>query len=520
VRLLQDLLTRQAQTRPEAIAIVDGSARLTFRELEESSNQLARLLQASGCRRGDRVCLLIPKSPAAIVAMLGILKADCLYVPLDTASPAPRLARILASCQPRCVLTTAATATLLQELRTDSPLQDRVNIGWMDLESVDLIAHDAGPLAYQNGTGDGAHILFTSGSTGHPKGVVITHSNVLHFVSWATSYFGMNAGDRVSGHPPLHFDLSTFDLFGALAVGAELHLVPPGLSLAPQRLAAFIRTSELSQWFSVPSLLHYMAKFDVVTFRDFPALKRILWCGEVLPTPALVYWMERLPGVQFTNLYGPTEATIASAYFTVPECPADARSEIPIGRACDGERLRILDEDLKPVPNGEMGMLYIGGVGLSPGYWKDPENTAAAFLDAPMGNEGIRRLYKTGDLARTGPDGLVYFLGRSDSQIKSRGYRIELGEIESALHATALVKECAVVGLATEGFEGTAICCGYVPQGAEVTVNALRGALARLVPSYMLPTKWLALPALPRNANGKIDRKQIREQFSMAVLTS
>ena len=203
----------------------------------------------------------------------------------------------------------------------------------------DLESYSGAPLDYQNRREDPAHILFTSGSTGTPKGVVITHSNVIHFIEWANRYFGICSSDRLSAHPPLHFDLSTFDMFGAFAAGAELHLVSPTLNLLPHKMADFIRVSELTQWFSVPSILSYMAKFDVVSFNDFPTLKRVLWCGEVFPTPPLIYWMKRLPKVSFTNLYGPTEATIASSYYTVPKCPEDERAAIPIGAAMRGRRI-------------------------------------------------------------------------------------------------------------------------------------------------------------------------------------
>ena len=362
---------------------------------------------------------------------------------------------------------------------------------------------------------DPAHILFTSGSTGTPKGVVIPHRNVIHFVEWATRYFGTAPTDRISGHPPLHFDLSTFDVFGAFAAGAELHLVPPEINLLPNALAEFIRTSELTQWFSVPSLLSYLAKFDVVQFNDFPTLRRLLWCGEVIPTPALRYWMARLPHVTFTNLYGPTETTIASSYYRVPRCPEDDRASIPIGTPCDGEELLVLSETLQPVPPGEVGELYIRGVGLSPGYWRDPERTRAAFLPNPFASDPADRIYRTGDLAKIEDDGLVYFLGRADSQIKSRGYRIELGEIETALNALRYLRECAVVAIPTEGFEGTAICCAYVPHpGVPITPAALRSELSKVLPGPMLPSRWMAFEWLPRNANGKYDRRQLQEAFA------
>ncbi len=524
--LLQQWVTDQAQRRPDALALVMKGQQLTYGQLEQRSNQLARSFKAAGCQKGDRVGLLMPKSPSAIVGILGTLKADCIYVPLDPASPAPRTAQMIASSEPRCLLATEPTASLLDELWSDQKFRSSISVVWMDSATVagknftpellqsDWQSYSAEPLDYLNRPEDPAYILFTSGSTGVPKGVVITHSNVIHFIEWATEYFGMSASDRVSGHPPLHFDLSVFDIFGTFAAGAQLHLVPPELSLLPHKLADFIRAQELTQWFSVPSVLTYMAKFDVIRPNDFPALNRLLWCGEVLPTPVLMYWMKRLPGVRFTNLYGPTEATIASSYYTVPDYPQDERAAIPIGTACAGEELLVLDDRLQPVPPGEIGDLYIRGVGLSPGYWRDPEKTRAAFLPNPTTGDGSDRIYKTGDLAHMGDDGLVYFLGRADSQIKSRGYRIELGEIETHLHPMPSLKESAVVAINAESFEGATICCAYVPApNADVTPVTLRKELAEKLPSYMLPSRWMAFDKLPKNANGKIDRPQLRKEF-------
>jgi amino acid adenylation domain-containing protein len=526
VERLQDTVTLQAERRPEAIAVVQGSGRLTYGELERASNQLAWMLKERGAGKGERIGLLLPKSPAAIVAILGVLKADGVYVPFDPSGPASRLAKIIESCDNRFILAAGSVAPLLDDLLSQDRFRSSRIIGWLGEERVsarhfkpefslsDLNHYPTRSRQYQGTRRDPAYILFTSGTTGTPKGVVITHSNVIHFVEWARDYFGMDFSDRVSGHSPLHFDLSVFDLFGALAAGAQLHLVPPELNVLPNQLARFIRTSQLTQWFSVPSILSYMAKFDVVKHNDFPMLRRLLWCGEVFPTPALIYWMKRLPHVRFTNLYGPTEATIASSYYTLPGCPEDERAAIPIGTACPGEELLVLDERLRPVPRGEAGDLYIRGVGLSPGYWREPEKTRSVFLPNPHSPDPLDRIYKTGDLAKIGEDGLIYFLGRADSQIKSRGYRIELGEIEAALNALEDLRECAVVAVPTDGFEGTVIGCAYVPFPDRPTSSMiLRKKLSRQLPNYMLPTRWMALESLPKNANGKIDRRRLKESF-------
>lgn len=521
---LSAYLTRQAERQPDAGALVYEDRRLSYLEVEEASNRLARLLRDLGCERGDRVCLLVPKNPETIVAMLAALKAECIYVPIDIASPAPRVEKIIGSADARLLLTSKAAAGLVDDLFARGNLGAGTIVGSIDGEPVsgsnfssifaleDAEAFSAETVAPDTRPDDAAHILFTSGSTGVPKGVVITHSNVTHFVDWAVAYFGIEATDRVSGHPPLHFDLSTFDIFGAFAAGAELHLVPPALNLLPHKLADFIEEHELTQWFSAPSVLTYMTKFDAVRQGAFPHLTRLLWCGEVMPTPTLIQLMERLPHASFTNLYGPTEATIASSYYTVPTIPASETEAIPIGEPCMGESLHVLGDDLRELPVGETGMLYLGGVGLSPGYWRDQEKTDAAFLTSAPSRD---RLYRTGDLAHLGEDGLVYFHGRLDSQIKSRGYRIELGEIESALNALDRLRESAVVAIQGGEFETSTICCAYVPMSDDdLAPQELAAELRNVLPTYMIPTRWEAFEHLPKNVNGKIDRPRLKEAFA------
>jgi amino acid adenylation domain-containing protein len=528
-RLLQDYLAAQADTRPDATALVLGDDRLSYAELEAESNRLARMLGEAGCDRGDRVVLLLPKATAAITAMLGVLKADCAYVPIDTDSPASRVQHIIRASEPRLLLSAPTASTLLQGLADQDVVDSSTTLGSVTdqhlegqgyrstFRRADWLQLDASRPTARNSDQDLAHLLFTSGSTGVPKGVMITHANVTAFVDWANAYFRSGPEDRWSGHPPLHFDLSTYDIYGALASGAQLHLVPASCNLLPHKLAGFIRDAQLTRWFSVPSTLTFMTTFGAIAQDDFPYLEQLLWCGEVLPTAVLRELMRLLPHVEFTNLYGPTEATIASSYHTVDERPASDTDPIPIGTACDGEELLILDERRRAVEQDEVGDLYIAGVGLSPGYWRDEEKTAAAFVQDPRTSDPAARIYRTGDLATRDAAGLVYFLGRADAQIKHRGYRIELGEIEAALNALEALRECAVVGVKTGGFEGTAICCAYATETGDLQPAALRAAIRDTLPSYMLPTQWRAMDALPKNANGKIDRRTIADWFTANI---
>ena len=245
-------------------------------------------------------------------------------------------------------------------------------------------------------------------------------------------------------------------------------------------------------------------------------LRRVLWCGEVMPTPVLRDWMHRAPPeAQFTNLYGPTETTVASSYFTIPAIPASDDPPAPIGRACGGEELLVLDEAMQPAAIDQVGEIYIAGAGVGAGYWGADARTRAVFLPDPRSPESGGVIYRTGDLGRLGADGDVRFVGRADTQVKSRGYRIELGEIEAALARLPEIAESAVLALDLGGFEGTAIGCAVAQTtGRHLELNEIRTRLAEFLPAYMIPTRWRIRDELPKNGNGKIDRHRLTVEMT------
>lgn len=521
---LHEWVARAAAARPDARAIVGEDGSLTYAELEAYANRLARVLRAHGCRRGDRVALLAPSSTRAVAALIGILKAGCAYVPLDATGAVDRSAGILGQCEPKVLLAGGCPAELAGELHARFDRMERrvepAVLGWLgggaapadarfgpeDIAAERDVAPDV-PV----GPGDLAYLLFTSGTTGMPKGVPITHRNARAFVAWAVDYFGLGPEDRLSGHTALTFDLSTFDIYVTFAAGAELHLVPKRVRLLPHEVAGFIRERSLTLWFSVPSQLTYVARFDALNGVELPSLRHVAWCGDVLPTPSLLYWMRALPGVAFTNLYGPTETTVASSYYRVPEDFDDPLADIPIGRGCAGEELLVLDDDLRPVPPGAIGDIYIRGIGLSPGYWRDPERTRAAFLPDPLVPRGDGRIYRTGDRGRMDERGDVHFVGRADFQIKTGGYRVEPGEVENAVLTLEEVSACAVVPVSVDDFSGSVIGCAYVTRdGAPLRPGDAKKRLGDRLPGYMVPTRWMLLEELPVDSRGKIDRKGLR----------
>lgn len=516
--LLHELLHRSAEREPERTAVVHGTQALTYGELEERSNRLARALIANGCRTGDRVAILMSKSLEAVIAVYGVMKAGAAYVPLDARAPIARLRYIIADCGVRHAITSRHKLRYLAEASAGIPLERALVLDGEPDDAPTAIGHVVGNPEIESFDGasppsvplrgaDLAYILYTSGSTGSPKGVMISHETSLSFVRWAATTLHVTRTDRVSSHAPLHFDLSIFDLFAACDAGATVALVPDGTSTFPRVLADWIATNEISIWYSVPSILSLMVVHGQLARHGFPALRKVLFAGEVFPIKYLRAWMLQFPTVEFYNLYGPTETNVIT-YYRVPEPPAESALPVPIGLACAGAELFALADDGTEVSRpGQEGELYACGACVADGYWGDPAKTASVFVPDPrMGDR--QRAYRTGDIVTIDDAGNFIFVGRRDHMVKSRGYRIELGEIESALQSLDAVKDAAVVAV-PDDLIGHRLEAFVEPAGEGVAGKVLLAAISERLPRYMVPEDITFVDRLPRTSTGKVDRGEL-----------
>jgi amino acid adenylation domain-containing protein len=517
--LVHDLLAASAARFPERTAVVDGERSATYAELDATANGLAWLLAARGVSHGDRVGLYLDKSLEALTGIYGILKAGATYVPLDPGAPPPRLGSIAKDAGLRCLVTSRTKADLWPSLLAEgAPVETLVVLDAVDGEvtapaPTDVVTSSAleeqpsdGPPDVPRSASDLAYILYTSGSTGVPKGVMLSHLNALSFVEWATEEFGVTEQDRLSSHAPLHFDLSVFDLFAAAKAGAAVVLVPQQLALFPVELAGWIRDAAVSIWYSVPSILTLLVLRGRLHEIELPALRTVLFAGEVFPPKYLQQVMQAVPDARFANLFGPTETNVCT-WYEVPRWTGEPPESIPIGKAIRGVETFAVAEDGSVLPAGEVGELYVRGPTVMQGYWGDEERTKRSLLRDWQGSAGAYPVYRTGDMVHLDEHGDWIFLGRRDSQIKSRGYRIELGDIEAALNLHPAVVECAVVAIPDAVV--TNRIKAFVAARGDLDEEELSRFCSERVPRYMTPELYEFVDELPRSSTGKIDRRAL-----------
>jgi len=490
---IAELFAAQAARTPDAVAVIAQGRTLTYRELDESANRLARRLQNLGVKPDTLVGVAMGRSETLVVSLLGILKAGGAYVPLDPTYPPDRLSLVIEDSQMPVLLTTAASRAHLPPAAAGVTILDAEDTVF-ERESAKAVVSQATPTNF-------AYVIYTSGSTGKPKGVMVENRNVVNF------FTGM---DRAIGCAPgvwlaitsVSFDISVLELLWTLTRGCTV--VVHG-DEGSANIADEITRYRVTHLQMTPSLAR-MLTLDPRAYSALGSLKQMLLGGEAVPA-ALIHHLRQVFKGEIHNMYGPTETTIWSTTCRVE----DRDTSVSIGRPIANTQIYILDPDFNPVPVGEIGELFISGDGLARGYWRRPELTAERFMTIP--GLGPDRIYRTGDLARFLPDGNIHFLGRADYQIKLRGHRIEPGEIESVLEKFPGVRQAAVV--LREDREGDKRLVAYLvaeTAGSAAALRAagdLRAAAGAKLPDFMVPSAFVFLNELPLTGNGKIDRKAL-----------
>ena len=488
-RTIADCFAEQVARTPDALALIAADRRLTYRQLDERSTQLARHLQGLGVQPETLVGVAMDRTETLVVSLLAILKAGGAYVPLDLNFPRERLAMVIEDSGMPVLLTTAKSRERL-------PLEaGRVTL--VDADHAAISFQSPAPLTSGAGPSSLAYVIYTSGSTGKPKGVMVENHNVVNFFTGMDRAIGCTPGVWLAV-TSVSFDISVLELLWTLTRGFTV-------VLHDEEAAATIGEEIVRHGVTHLQMTPSLARMLTLAPRAFAALaglKQMLLGGEAVPA-ALIHHLRQVFRGEIPNMYGPTETTIWSTTCRVGE----VGGLVSIGKPIANTQIYILDAELQPVPIGESGELYIGGEGMARGYWNRPELTAERFL--AVSELSSSRIYRTGDLARFLPDGNIEFLGRADFQVKLRGHRIELGEIEALLEAQAGVRQAVVV--LREDREGDKRLVAYcvADKQASGVANALRAALAAKLPDYMIPSAFAFLDAMPLTGNGKTDRKAL-----------
>ena len=494
-RCVHELFAEQATRRPDAVAVVFDNQKLSYRELDQYTNQLAHYLRTSGVGPESLVGICMERSMQMIVGVLGILKAGGAYVPLDPSYPKERLGFMLKDAQAKIVLSQKEFNELLP--------QSDVTVISLDSQWEAIARYSTEPVESGIKPQNLAYIIYTSGSTGIPKGVMVEHRGIVRLVC-NSNYISFDSDDRVAQISNASFDAITFELWGALLNGASLVGISRATSLEPALLGEAIAEQSISTLFLTTSLFDRIAAECPSAFHK---VHNLVIGGEAANAESVKMVLSTAPPRRLVNGYGPTENTTFSTWYLANSIT----DSVPIGKPIANSRVYVLDQQLRPVPVGVAGELYVAGDGLARGYFNRPELTAEKFITNPLPEEPGERLYRTGDLVRWRADGELEFLGRMDQQVKIRGYRIELGEIESVLRQHDQVKECVVLAREARPADKRLVAYLVVKKEAEsdIAVGSFRTYLKSKLPDYMVPPRFVVLESLPLTPNGKLDLKAL-----------
>lgn len=495
-RYLHTEFEKQSIRTPESIAVISDDGILTYSELNYRATQLALYLIKLGVRKGSCVGLYLPKCPEMIISMLAILKAGASYVPLDPSYPIERLIFMINHSQAHVVLTEEHLATMLDN--TNCQMVYPHTLPWTQMP-------DAGPLP-ELATNDPCYVLYTSGSTGQPKGVVVSHHPVVDYLDWMESAFRLSPHDVVLNQSAISFDVSVWEIFWPLSRGATCALISDEKRFDPRRLADFIIKHNVTVAQFVPTALRVIAAKKVLS--ECQSLRYLFSGGEALDQRLVDELLAQFNGDLY-NLYGPTEATIFTFFW---QCRADQPIPmVPIGHPIPNANAYILDKNYAPVVKGEIGELYLGGTVLAQGYLHNPLLTEKVFIEDPFSQTPDAKMYKTGDLVRQNDDGVTEFIGRVDSQLKIRGHRVESGEIETQLRSHPDVEQAFIIPVSdpTPKIEAFYL----LRQNKKITASTLRDYLSQYLPFYMIPSEFYQLKNVPILPNGKADLNLLKNHL-------
>ncbi len=524
VFLLPDAVTEAAQVASERTAIVCRKESLSYGQLEQRSNQLARTLVDQGVIRGDRVGIFLDKSIESAIALYGIMKAGAAYVPLDVSAPPARLDYVVKHCGIHHLVTAPNKRRGLVQLlaSSNSPIECLIgapaiegirarHVSWKDISLTSSSHIESGCLDQ-----DLAYIMYTSGSTGEPKGIMHSHASGLSYAKWAHDVYSLRAEDRLTNHAPLHFDLSTFDFFAGALAGATTVIVGDEYLKLPASYSQLLADEKITTFFTVPYTLTQLLTRGALDQRDLTALRWIIFGGEPFPMKYLVSLMAALPQARFSNMYGPAEVN-GCTYYHVPRPIEDEETPIPIGTTWRNADALIVDADDHILTNNTPGELLIRSSTMMQGYWNRPDLNKLAFAKLAGTEERPHYYYCTGDLVERLDDGNLKFLGRKDRQIKTRGYRVELDEVEASVLKLTPVEEAAAFAVPDgEGSLAIHVAVILAPESNQVTSIDLLKTLKEMLPWYSVPQKLTTEFTFPRTTSGKIDRRALQTRAAQA----
>ncbi|MEN2282165.1 amino acid adenylation domain-containing protein [Algoriphagus sp. SE2] len=502
---LSELISAGAKKTPEKLAFKSAEGQITYQELESRSNQLANWLAGNQIKKGDRVGILIEKNIYTAYAVYGILKAGAVLVALDPSQPSERLDAIIADCNIKIVLTIPSHQRIVNQIDK----RELILVGSDNGLSWETIFRKASPspLNLEIKSSDLAYILYTSGSTGEPKGIVHTHASGLAYAKQSASLYEVSEDDIIGNVASLHFDQSTFGYFSAIYASCTTYIFRTSELVMLGSFCEAVRKNGITILYSVPSLFISLIEggFDL----DFPSVRWIKYGGESFPAIKLNELLRKAPRAKVSNVYGPAEVNQCT-YYTISK-PVDPEKEVPIGQVWDNTSYLILNSEDQPVALGEQGEFLVHSVTMMQGYWNnEPLNEKSFFIDAQKGKEV--KYYRTGDYVYLNKNNELVFVGRMDRQVKISGYRIELGAIEQVLIQCPEVKDVAVFTCKSNGMKE--LCAALVPNEIPLNIDSLRKRLLKLLPKTSIPKHFFEVQSLPHSVNGKVHYRKLEKQFS------